>query len=219
MRNYIDSIIEDFVSRCEKDYTDHYKYIQRLIEMSEVDLSRITEQQVKWEVRPFLYEWGRMGRVLGQSRYKNWESKIAELIQSDCKRLKDFRRKDLSAIGQDLNNAQSDIEECYESFRNIVGPIAASKTLHLICPDFFPLWDNDIARSARSEIERKDGRGQKIQELSGAEYYRFMQYILDFLKQHEQVISKLAAKYKRGKLRIVDETLWRAVHRPLSLFS
>lgn len=100
----------------------------------------------------------------------------------------------------------------------MIGQIAATKVLHLICPNFFPLWDNTIAKAARSELGRKSKQNKKVEDFSAADYYRFMQEIQNFIKEYEEVLSDLANRCKKGKLKILNECFWWATHRPLSLF-
>ena len=38
------------------------------------------------------------------------------------------------------------IERIFRSFEHTLGPVGASKTLHLLAPQFFPLWDRTIAK-------------------------------------------------------------------------
>ncbi len=159
---------------------------------------------------------GKNGERLGRSKFRNWQRNLARRIQSDCRRLKNFRSKDL--IDVDLNKFESDIKECYESFRKTIGPIAAGKILHIICPNFFPLWDNDIAKAVRNECSEDVKKDNGVEEFSGADYYKFMQVIQNFVKKYEKILSDLCNKYKKGKLKILDECLWWATHRPLFLF-
>lgn len=119
-----------------------------------------------------------------------------------------------------LSDFESGIKNCYELFGKIVGQIAASKVLHLICPNFFPLWDDGIAIAIWNEVDGKSDKGEVIAQFSGAHYYRFMQVMQNFLREYGEIMSDLAEQYRnrKGKLKILDECLWWATHRPLSLF-
>jgi len=48
----------------------------------------------------------------------------------------------------ELSNDQfTVIEIIFKSFENTLGPVGASKALHLLAPEFFPLWDRAIAKA------------------------------------------------------------------------
>jgi hypothetical protein len=207
-------VIKEYVKRFGQKYNDNV-YNKYLKEAEKIGLDSITEKEVEEVIKPFLYQWGRMGRVLGRQKFQNWGSNLAKQIRSNYDKLEDFKSKDLVNINPDLSKFESDIKKCYESFKGAVGPIAAVKVLHLICPYFFPLWDNDIAKAIRNEF---NGRNEKVEEFSGGDYYRFMQQIKDFIEKYKKVLSDLSVQYKKGKLKILDECLWWATHRSLSLF-
>ncbi|NWF77692.1 MAG: hypothetical protein HXY36_03760 [Chloroflexi bacterium] len=208
-------VIMEYVKQFEQRYrNDSSIYNQYLNAIQKINLNLISRGGVGNIIKPFLYKWGRMGRVLGQNKFKDWESKLAQQIQLNFGKLQNLAGQRF--LGAALGKFKSDIEDCYESFKNVVGPIAAAKVLHLICPNFFPLWDNDIAKAVRDEFRGK-GRNRAVQGLSGEDYYEFMQALQGSLKKHQQVISHLSQRYKKSDLKIMDEFLWWATHRPLSL--
>jgi len=218
MHYNIERIIEEYVKRFEQAYAGHSTYTQRLQEMAEIRLADITQEDVQRVIRRFLYQWGRMGRVLGQGNFRDWESDVAELVRAKCEKLEDFKQRDLTDSHLNVSKFELDVKKLYDCFKHIVGPVAATKVLHLICPNFFPMWDNDIARAVRSEIQRRGERNDIIEDFSAADYYRFVGQVLNFIKKYETALSDLAALYEKGKLKILDEFLWWATHRPLSLF-
>lgn len=207
-----EEIRAEIIRECIKLWGDEFDdsiYDKCLKALKQADL-RITDN-LKGTIRHFLYVWGRMGRVLGRQEYKNWETLLSKQIELNFDELQELRMKDL--IYTDLVSYELVIKKCYKSFVDAVGPIAAAKTLHLICPSFFPLWDNGIADAVRKE--RAD---DKNREFSAADYYEFMKDVQDFAKRHMSVLSELANQYEKGELRILDEFFWWMVHRPLSLF-
>ena len=212
----MEEIIKRYVELFEQKYNDSSSYNSHLEGTEKINLAGITEKEVEDVIKPFLYKWGKMGRVLGRVEFQDWRGNLAEQIRSNYERLKEFKAKDLADV--DLSKLESDIEKCYESLKEAVGRIGAAKVLHLICPSFFPLWDNDIAKAIRSELGEKREGSKKVEDFSGLDYYRFMQKIQNLIKKYEKVLSVLSTLYKKGKLKILDECLWWATHRPLSLF-
>jgi len=138
--------IRECVNRCEKEIPESV-YNECLERAKQIDLKDAID--LKRVIRRFLYSWGRMGRVLGRDCYKDWENRLMARIEASRKELEELRSKDLLFIN--LDKFAPVIKRVYSSVRKVVGPIAAAKTLHLICPDFFPLWDNAIAAAFRKE--------------------------------------------------------------------
>ena len=78
------------------------------------------------------------------------------------------------------------IKEIYYKFREILGPTAAGKTLHLICPNFFPLWDNNI-RSAFSQAF----------DIEDDDYCAFMLKVRGLISRYKETFLRLANKYNK----------------------
>lgn len=218
----IDELIDIYVLECEHEYDPIFSkrneksqkaYSESINFIGKIDFENITEDNIKrlqQVVKDYLYQWGRMQQLLGRPDYRDhWVSYVVKEIVSNQK-LKDFRDKDL--VDEKLEEIKEDIKKCYKKFENIVGRIGASKILHLVCPHFFPLWDNIIANAHRNEFKTK------IQFATSEEYYRFMLTIQYFLKNHEEIFSSLAQEYCKTKLGVIYECLFWAAHRPFHLF-
>jgi hypothetical protein len=213
----IDAVIEAYVSRCNEEYERglqlYDKYVRAMRDVD--DLKHITTQDVIGIVRPFLFRWGRMGRVVGRQEFRGWEQKTTDLIKSNSEVLERLRRTDIVDTNVD---SEDHIKSLYASFRKVLGPVGATKLLHLICPRFFPMWDNDIARAVRSELGRKSENNARVQDFSADDYHRFAKETRAFIIGHQEVLSDLSARLNRTKLKIVDDCFWWGVHRPLSAF-
>lgn len=48
-----------------------------------------------------------------------------------------------------------DISETFAALENIIGPVGAAKAMHLLSPDFFPLWDRTIASKYGVALKRR----------------------------------------------------------------
>jgi len=207
-------IIREYV-KCLNDKPTAYPYKQGLNDMNKIDLKDITEEDVATYIKCFLYDFGWMQRVLERSEYRGWEENLAKQIQANHERLDYFKTKNLEDVN--LREFESDIKCCYESFQDAVGPIAAAKTLHFICPNFFPLWDRKIAKAAGRERNQGISGNGKVKGLSAKDYYMFVQQVQAFIHKRD-IISELANQYGKGKVKIADECLWSATQRPLYLF-
>lgn len=209
---YRNEMITEHVRQYNEKMGDGESYIVGLKEMAKISLENITVEDIKRVVEPFLYTWGGMGRVLGRSKYKNWQIELVKKIKVNYKKLQTLKTNDLADI--DLMRWKTEIGECYKDFKIVLGPIAAAKSLHLICPAFFSPWDNAIAKAAKMARNHEDER--EIEELSGEDYYRYLQQIQVFIKTNKDIIIELDKKYKKSKIKIVDDCLWWATNRQLS---
>jgi hypothetical protein len=78
----------------------------------------------------------------------------------------------------------------FSHFEHVLGPVGAAKSLHLLAPSFFPLWDNAIARAYGVKFGRNAPDG----------YIRFMQ----ISKEQCRVLTEQGAPWA-DLLKAVDE--------------
>lgn len=190
--------IRRYVNRNEREYQFAEDLIYRgcLRVAQEMEFLRASRDDVKGPIATFLVNWGNMSRVIG-TLDSSWKRELASAIRKNSRRLEEFRGSKLENV--DLLEHRPEIEEVYESLQKIVKPTSTSKTLHLLCPFFFPMWDVAIRKDA--------GVGT-----SSGEYYRFMELIREFLVEYDETLTDLAKKLKKSKLRIVDQYMWEASH-------
>ncbi|NQT74323.1 MAG: hypothetical protein HQ553_16395 [Chloroflexi bacterium] len=205
-------IVVEYVNRLNQQSSSSSMYRTSIEKAGHFCLISVTKNEIKSVIEPYLYEWGRMGRVLGRVKYINWREDLMVGIISNSQLLEDYRKKTLSET--ELSFCKPNIETLYTSFSQSLGPIGAAKVLHLICPAFFPLWDTKIAVAARKERSTSD---RSIVDFSADDYYRFTEQVLDVIVRYNEVISTMATRYGKTKVRIVDECFWWATQRPLSL--
>jgi hypothetical protein len=74
-----------------------------------------------------------------------------------------FRKKRIEEVD---NQARPDIVRTFQEFEAVLGPVGSAKALHLLAPEFFPLWDLAIAAKC----------GVRLGEIgtNGERYWRFM---------------------------------------------
>jgi hypothetical protein len=210
-------LINVIIDRHEATYKGDGQYKNAIRHMAVINLAEMTETIVGDVVEEFLYNWGRMGRVLGQMQYLGWQSNVAEILKTNSETLKQFQRRNIET--ENLDNHKTEIVRLYESLKKATGKIASAKILNLICPDFFPLWDNAIADAVRAELAILQGLEfeKNIEAFSGEDYFRFVVGIKLFMTRHDEMISHLSIQNGQKKLRIVDQCFWWMVRRPLSL--
>lgn len=97
--NYRNQMLKDYIVRNEQELPESMNYYRDSVEkMRNIkNLARFTKKDAAVIIRPFLYGWGKMGRVLGRKVFLGWEDKIAKQISSNHEMLEKFRKKELSA--------------------------------------------------------------------------------------------------------------------------
>jgi hypothetical protein len=210
-------IIKAIVDKHEDVYGGDPLYKNTITRMAAIDLSNINESDVISIVERFLYEWGGMQRVLGRIEYLGWQEKVAEIVKANAENLKRFQKRVIE--NEDLDDYKVEIVRLYETFEGITRPTASAKILNIICPNFFPLWDNRIANAVRVELAHIESYAfdKRVKVFSGEDYFRFMVGIKLFMVKHTDIISSLSRQYQQKKLRIVDECLWSLARRPFYL--
>jgi len=82
-------------------------------------------------------------------------NKLEECIKNNFSEIKEFRNRDILTLStSDENNIKKIFNEFLEALQIDTGkmkgrksPVAVAKALHLLAPQFFPLWDDKIARA------------------------------------------------------------------------
>lgn len=67
---------------------------------------------------------------------------IERLLQTQGATFQPYRAREISSL---QDNEEETIVKLFQSFESVLGPVGAAKTLHLLAPKFFPIWDRTIA--------------------------------------------------------------------------
>jgi len=189
---------ENIKKTLEKDYSKDNGFNEKTLYygciqgMSKVKLNKITLKDIEGPIKTFLINWGTMRRVL--DRKKEWEKDLEKALRSKCNALDVFRNKNLLTSDIEKIDVKKSIINCYENVEKRVGPVAASKILHIIAPIFFPMWDGAIRTTISQDYKDSKIFARGI-GASSVGYYKFMQatkyFILSNLKR-EEVINLLS---------------------------
>lgn len=69
---------------------------------------------------------------------------------------------------EDLDDGyEQEVKSMFKDFEVVLGPVGAAKTLHLIAPSVFPLWDRAIADKYKTPLKKAGHNADN--------YFRFMQ--------------------------------------------
>jgi len=190
----------------KEGYADNLIYDTIVEVVRKGNFCEIKEIDVSGPIKTFLNNWGLMGWVLARWD-EDWESQLARGIRENCGIFEKFRALHLEDC--DIDGMKSEIEGCYAAVKSIVKATSASKVLHLLNCNFFPLWDVAIRREANNKFKNKIGRIDDSTE----GYFNFMFAIQVILRQYDKILSMLSERYKKPKLRILDMFLWNEAHK------
>jgi len=152
MKNGITKVIDANQSK-DGGFIEKHLYNPCLNYIQNEDFSTLRQETVYGPIKMFLLNWGRMGRVLERKENRGWEDKLWRKITKLSDDLERFRTMNL--VDTNLEEYKEDIKTCYKEVSEIVKYTSATKTLHLLCPDFFPLWDENIRNKTKDESSKK----------------------------------------------------------------
>ena len=138
-----------------------YRSAIELIRLANAGVTEITSTEAlagllqTWNVAYYRYRPKLLG-TLPQDLAKLQTRHERELELFRVRSIEDFEREDRKMVLKVFN-----------SFDRVLGPVGTAKALHLLAPEFFPLWDAKIARAY--------GLGQPKPGRNGQRYVRFME--------------------------------------------
>lgn len=189
------------VEECEEKYgIMDCAYVQCTREFSSLKLSEMNELHRTRIIKTFLFDWGKMQRTLGYAGIEAIYKKIKEEKFAD--RIEPLRNKSLKSVK--LEELKSLIVDLFDevgevSFRSkkrkdrYVRSTAASKVLHLCCPDLFLMWDDNIRK------------GYEKRNRDGEDYFQFLVDMQELWNAVDETIKELQKKYGKRATRIIDE--------------
>ena len=218
---------EEFVESI-KNYEDsfwfgEYVYFKALEKLEEVraDLKLLeTEKHVKQVIKIFLIQWGRMGRAVDRKDL-DWEQ-LAKQLRNSKESFQKLQGKSLLDLNLDDEEIEDAIKKAYNSAKvKYIGATAISKILHLLNPELFVMWDDDIrkkykvAGNAAGYLEFLKIVKKEIEEAIEEEATRrgcSKKEIADRICK-ELPSNKLGPEYSRKTLaKLIDEYNWWRVH-------
>src|SRR5208282_6108014 len=88
---------------------------------------------------------------INEEYYKRWHpeeaatltERLEPILREELTRLLELRKRVIATL-DDADKAE--VLRLFGRFRRECGPVGAAKALHLLAPNFFPLWDTKIAK-------------------------------------------------------------------------
>ena len=199
--------IEEIVEKFERNhgFGDSILYEKCTQAIKARNFAEIDETDMRGPIRTYLINWGIMQRIFSKKVEAEWKEKLLRTIRDNSEFLNRIRIKKLEET--DLNEHEMAIRKCYDKIGEIrgLGSVFISKLLHLFCPYFFPMWDNTIRKEV-SAASKRSGNSEMGESATG--YLKFINLIQAFLKKYDGILSRLSEKFKKPKLKIVDEFMW-----------
>jgi len=183
-------------------------YVRCIDEFNRLKLSEVNESHRTRIIETFLFDWGKMQRWLGYNGVEKVCKKIKE--KSFAEGIEPLRNKSLKSVK--LDELKGLITSLFDeiagvSFKSKNGKVkyvestAASKILHLCCPDLFMMWDANIRQ------------GYKKTNGDGKDYFQFLIEMQKLWTALDETIRDLQKKYGKRATRIIDEYNWREFHK------
>lgn len=102
--------------------------------------------------------------------------------------LMDFSQRSIDGMISDID--EQNIKKIFQKLQDVLGPVGAGMSLSLIGPDFFPSWNNSIAKAyGLNELQKKYNQNK---------YFKFM-------KEVKNIKSQLGTNVS---LKALDEYNW-----------
>lgn len=183
------------------------------------DLTKLDDvQHIQRVIKPFLIQWGMMGRVVGQEGLRWME--LGEILRSLGKEFRELRSKSFITIEFDEEKISSVIKNIYrrlDPIPYIGGPTTIPKMVHLLSPEIFVMWDKDIKETYRKQnnciSNTPEGYLEFLKEVQEELKEALYDRQKETGKELDEIEQEIRSRYKNKTLaRIVDEYNWMIAH-------
>jgi hypothetical protein len=82
--------------------------------------------------------------------------KIEKILSDKREALEEYRKRSIDSLKDEEKEA---VAALFQEFENILGPVGAAKSLHLLAPHLFPLWDREIATAYGIQLKKAGANG------------------------------------------------------------
>jgi len=165
-----------------------YKVATELVELS---INKKTKVKLSEALAVLLQTWNKAYYQRQRIPFDNEHiNKLDNLIKKYTEIIiNNFRNRSILSL---LENDKDKVCKIFTEFEMVLGRVGAAKSLHLLSPRFFPLWDNKITEAYGIYLGNKGKNAKK--------YWKFMKISL---KQCEELEGKLLKD--KNPLKYIDE--------------
>jgi hypothetical protein len=215
------AVVDEFEKENELVECLYFGAIQRLANVRN-DLGTLDEvQHIRRVIKPFLIQWGMMGRVVGRENL-DWAllTKTLKSFEENFRELREARLLKASFNDPQIAGTVMSVYDRLDKIPYIGSPTNIPKILHLFNQEIFVMWDYDIREWYRSTKNRHiDDTGQGYIYFLDACKSELAEALDDRKRETGQEVDELErelrSRYRNKSLaRIVDEYNWEAAPRP-----
>lgn len=182
------------------------------------DTAKFNEQNVN-EVILFLATWGRMGRNVERKDFDR--ERLIKVIGELRGEFDSLSGEEILSLNFSNEEGRNCIKKIYLDIKRIphIGATGTSKIMHLLNPNLFIMWDEDIRKKITPQKVFNDSPEGYIEflsrmqgELKEALKFRNVETLRDEIRR--EVRSEIGREYVNGKTlaKLVDEYCWAKVH-------
>jgi hypothetical protein len=183
------------------------------------DLTKLDDvKHLRRVIKPFLIQWGMMGRVVGREGL-DWVKLGLTLrsLETEFKELTDKRLSTIDFGNAKISTAIKSIYEKLDPIAYIGSPTTVSKILHLLIPEVFVMWDNEIKKVYKKKNSRiretPEGYLEFLKETQRELIEALDDRSKEVSKELDEIEQEIRYKYKNKTLaKIVDEYNWITAH-------
>ena len=169
-------------------------------------------------VKPFLGDWGRMWRVVGRAGL-NWEG-LGERLRSSEKDFGNLRKERFQTIDFEKDEISDSITTIYgklDSLPYLGSPTTISKTLHVLNPEIFVMWDIGIREKYKNKNNRIRANPEGYREFLKETQKEIREALNDRKKEAgkglDEIEKEIRNRYKNITLaKIIDEYNYGTAH-------
>lgn len=164
-------------------------FYQVATELIELTIKRKTKISLSEALAILLQTWN-----IAYYRFRSFDekhfNKIDYLIEKYASEIiTEFRRRSILSF---CEKDKGKICKNFNAFEKVLGPVGTAKSLHLLAPDFFPLWDRKIAKEYGFSLGSKGANTDK--------YYNFMGIVRNQYKKLKALLPQ-----ENNLLKSIDE--------------
>ena len=119
---------------------------------------------------------------------------IQRILRENRHTIAEFGERSISSM---TDRDKTAVEHLFNAFHAVdgIGPVGAAKSMHLLAPDFFPLWDSEIAKEYGRQLQLSE-----VAKQSAEGYWAFMKATK---RQYDNVEGEW--RLDVGLLKLLDE--------------
>jgi hypothetical protein len=129
------------------------RYLFYRVAIELIDLSRQNKTTVSVaEALAVLLQTWNMSFYRFRGRFTEQDlTEIKALVSDQHATIEEYRQRSITSLSSGEEDA---LRMLFSRFEDVLGPVGAAKSLHLLAPLFFPLWDRSIAKAYHVNLSR-----------------------------------------------------------------